>query len=310
MNTPPTSSEYIIMILNMKSAKKERIPSYKGYRQRLKEEKAANIKVEVGWWDEAKTRIMNELHLVVGTPILWEHLLDYCRAKNMVLGREIPMFVDEMVVQHIRDLIFQFYGSTLFCGENLSGSSYRSAELGAKTLVISQLGDEILHQVKLEAGLIFEEPDIVEDPQTVAAVALGTDYGADDDIPFEKHYVCPFEKFNQLVEETYCHLQFDHYNTVIDKCLKDLEDVAPGLDYDKVLKAAKKEANGKNNDDIIDKYLTKMARGHMKNEQIIIQGVELSNPNQVRVLNAAKSLFINSMVKDIKKRFVGNEKVK
>ena len=118
--------------------------------KKINEENAANIKVEVEWWQDAVIRVLDELHSIAGTPITWERLLDYCRARNLILGREAPFFVDELVLALIRELIFQYYGSTFFDGQDLSGSSFKSAELGTKILVVSQLGDEILKQVKIE----------------------------------------------------------------------------------------------------------------------------------------------------------------
>ena len=138
-------------------------------------------------------------------------------------------------------------------------------------------------------------------------MSLDNEYGETEDyLPFEHNQVYGFEEFDRLVEEAYCHLQFDHYNTVIDKCLKDFEDVAPGLEYKKVLKAAKKETKGKDDDEIIDKYLSKLARMHMRDEHIKVQDVELSRGTVAKlgVFKAAQDLFIFNIVKDIKKRFI------
>lgn len=297
----------------MTSVKFGRIPTFTDYchkGKKLNEENTANIKVEVEWWQDAVNQVLGELHCIAGTPVEWERLLDYCRARNLILGREAPFFVDELVLALIRELIFQYYGSTFFDGQDMSGSSFKSAELGTKILVVSQLGDEILKQVKIEAGLISVEPEEIESPNTVASVSLDSEYGEiEDDLPFESHkalhQVYGFEEFDKLVEEAYCHLQFDHYNTVIDKCLKDLEDVAPGLEYKKVLKAAKKETKGKDDDEIVDNYLSKLARVHMRDEQIRVQDVELSRGTVAKfgVFKAARDLFIFNIVEDIKKRF-------
>ena len=282
----------------------KKIVSFKDYYEKKKLNEAnTNIKVEIDWWDDAINLVMNELHIVAGTPIIWENLLDYCRAKWLVLGRETTFFVDELVRSHIRDLIFQNYGEALFCGEDLSGSAYENARLGTKILVVSQLSETILHQVKIEAG-VETKPEIPEDsPNTVASVSL--DDCSMDDFPYERK-VIDFVDFKKALNETYCHLQFDHYNTVIDKCLKDLEFAQDGgtIKYEKVLKRAKKEMDIEDDERCIDKYLAKLARRHMENEQISVDGADLNNitHTQVKVLKSAKNLFIYNMVEDLKGR--------
>lgn len=287
-----------------------KIDSFKDYCQkRTINEDNANIKVEIDWWDEAIEVVMNELHKVAGSPIGWDSLLDYCRAKWLVLGREITFFVNELVLAHIRDLIFQFYGESLFCGEDLSGSSHKNASLGTKILVVSQLGNTILHQVKVEAGIEIdpEKPDD-DSPNTVASVSLeGEDY-PEDDLPFERRVIV-FEDYTKALNETYCHLQFDHYNTVIDKCLKDLEPAQEKgtIVYDKVLKMARKEINESDDSKCIDKYLAKLARKHMEKEQITVGDVNLVDMDDMdytktKVLKSAKDLFTYNMVKDLKGR--------
>ena len=286
----------------------KRINTFKEYcrkERRLNEE--TNIKVEIDWWDDAIELVMSELREVSDSPIVWETLLDYCRAKWLVLGRETPLFVDELVLAHIRDLIFQNYGPTLFCGEDLSGTSSKNASLGAKILAVAQLSDTILHLVQVESGVLAEVPE--ESPKTVASVTLGADY---DDI-FERKNpgVYGFDDFTKALNEAYYHLQFDHFNTVLDKCLRDLESAQKDgvIDYDKVLKSAKKE--GKDDKDCMDTYLTNLVRKHMVDEQITIDGVDVRelSKSKVNVLKAARNLFTYHIVQEIYGR-MRDEKVK
>ena len=286
-----------------------KIDSFQDYCQkRTINEGNANIKVEIDWWDEAIEVVMNELHKVAGSPIGWDSLLDYCRAKWLVLGREITFFVNELVLAHIRDLIFQYYGESLFCGEDLSDSSHKNASLGTKILVVSQLGNTILHQVKVEAGIEVEPEKPDEYPNTVASVSLeGEDY-PEEDFPFERR-VIGLVDFSKALNETYCHLQFDHYNTVIDKCLKDLEPAQEKgtLVYGKVLKKAQEEIDESDDSMCIDKYLAKLAQKHMEKEQITVGDVNLAdmgdmNYTKSKVLKSAKDLFIFNMVEDLKGR--------
>ena len=301
----------------MNKKKFSRIPTFREYckgEKRLKENAAANIKVEIGWWQDCINIVMGELRSVSGDDCLdWEMLVDYCRARLQILGREVPLFVEEIVLSLIRDLVFQHYGSALYSSDKVSDSA-EDAALGTRILVVSQISDEILHKAKLEAGIEIESEKPVEDPATVVSVSLG-DGCADDDLPFEnkstlhnmnpnKNRVTGFADFDKAINEAYCGLQMEHFNTVVEKCLKDLEPEQENgtLDYDKLLKRAKKEVEGEKNDDrCIYKFLRKLAKEHMENEQITVDGIDFTDItfSKVEVLKAAQNLFIYHIIEEI-----------
>ena len=301
----------------MNKKKFRRIPTFREYckgEKKLKENAQANIKVEIDWWQDCIDIVLNELRLVSGGDCLdWEMLVDYCRARLLILGREVPLFVEEIVLTLIRDLVFQNFGSALYSSDKVSDSA-EDAALGTRILVVSQISDEILHKAKLEAGIEVEPEKPVEDPNTVVSVSLG-DGCADDDLPFEhksplhnmnpnKNRVTGFADFDKAINEAYCGLQMEHFNTVVEKCLKDLvpEQENGTLDYDKLLKRAKKEVEGEKNDDrCIYKFLRKLAKEHMENEQITVDGIDFTDItfSKVEVLKAAQNLFIYHIIEEI-----------
>lgn len=291
-----------------------RIPPFKEYwaakkQQKLNEENTPNIKVEVEWWNDAIDLVLRQIHSVAGEPIDWGTLVDYCRAKFLVLNREVPMVVEELVQAHIRDLVFQYFGEAIFNSNDPSLSSYQSSELGTKILAVSQVSGEILRIVKVESGLETKPEPEEESPNTVASVALDKCYYAEDDLPYENR-VCKFWDFNKKIDEAYCTLQFDHYNTVLNKCLKDLESFSEGgnIIFGKVLKKAKELYDCKNATECIDKYLTKIARKHMAGEEIKVQDVDLkdSNVTDEGVWKSARNLFVYNIVEDLRGRLVSN----
>lgn len=304
----------------MKKEKFRRLPSFREYckvEKRLKESAAANIKVEVDWWQDCICTVLDQLRSVSGEDIIdWGLLVDYCRARLLVLGRDVPSYIEDIVLSTIKDLVLQNYGSALFSSDNIT-NSFKEAELETRILVVSQIADEILHQVKVEAGLeVVPEPQI-EDPKTVASVSLDTDCYGDEELPFEhktqllhlnpnKNKVWGFKEYGEKINETYCHLQMDHYNTVVEKCLKDLEPQQEDgtLNYDKVLKRAKKEVDEKDDDKCIYKFLAKLAKEHMADEQVTIEGIDTTEVTfeKIEVLKAAQNLFIYNIVQDIKGR--------
>ena len=233
----------------------------------------------------------------------------------MVLGREVPMYVDEIVLSYIKDLVFEHYNTNLFA-DNYDQTA-KNTELGTRILIVAQISDEILHRVKIESGL-EKEPEIqLEDPNTVVSVSLDNGGCPVDDLPFEhktilhnltpnKNKVLGYKDYGDIVNETYCHLQMDHYNTVVEKCLKDLEteQEAGVLDYGKMLKRAKKEIDERDDDKCLYKFIAKLARKHMKSEQVSIEGIDTTDITfeKIEVLKAAQNLFIYNIVQDIKGR--------
>lgn len=114
-----------------------------------------------------------------------------------------------------------------------------------------------------------------------------------------------FAEYSALLQEAYGTLQFDQYNSVIDKCLNDLEREAPGLKFNNILDLAKKKVKGDDGEDNIDSYLYQLVETHMKDEPIKVQDTELddNSVNNDHVLKSARNLFIHHIVEDIKKRF-------
>lgn len=114
-----------------------------------------------------------------------------------------------------------------------------------------------------------------------------------------------FAEYSALLQEAYGTLQFDQYNSVIDKCLNDLERESPGLKFNNILDLAKKKVMGDDGEDSIDSYLYQLVETHMKDEPIKVQDTELddNSVNNDHVLKSARNLFIHHIVEDIKKRF-------
>lgn len=120
----------------------------------------------------------------------------------------------------------------------------------------------------------------------------------------KRNNVYGFAEYSELLQEAYCTLQFDHYNSVIDKCLNELEREAPGLKFNNILELTKKKVKGDDGEDCIDSYLYKLAETYMKDEPVKVQDAEMDDDstNNDHVLRTARNLFIYHIISDIKKR--------
>ena len=167
-----------------------------GNKQPIKENN--EVAIDVPFYQEAIDSTVDEFQEIAGNPIDWIRLIDYIKTKFLVIDRDVPGGDDGLVLAHIRDLLFQHYGDTILRGD-LGTMTYSTAEMGAKTLVMSQLANEILHKVRINAGLetpLEPEPD----PKPLSTVSLDTgDY--DDDLPFEHRHVAGFQDFSEVLKE-------------------------------------------------------------------------------------------------------------
>ncbi len=120
-----------------------------------------------------------------------------------------------------------------------------------------------------------------------------------------RNNVYGFTEYTELLQEAYCTLQFDHYNSVIDKCLNNIERESPGLRYNDVLELAKKKVKGDDGEDCIYSYLYKLAETHIKDEPIKVQDTEWNDDStdNDNVLRVARNLFFYHIISDLKKRF-------
>ena len=104
----------------MKKEKFRRLPTFREYCNggRIKENSTPNIKVEIEWWDDCIILILNELRSASESePIIWEKLVDYCRARLLVLGREVPLYVDEICSEESKKIVEDHLSQCSICKE-------------------------------------------------------------------------------------------------------------------------------------------------------------------------------------------------
>lgn len=183
----------------MDSKSQYQIPSFLEYYNSKKEEQelnedTANINVEVPFWDEAVSSITDEIIDLGGYANKWKNIVNYCKNKYLILGKETP---DDksLVHEHIRELLYQRYGQSLVNGEETTGLSYPRTTIGTKILVINQLADEILRTVQEKIGL-HDETIWQEDAETKSSVATVRMYDSEcDNDLWEKRMIQKFEDF-------------------------------------------------------------------------------------------------------------------
>lgn len=260
-------------------------------KQLLKEQN--EIAIDVPFYQDAIDAVIEDLHFIAGDPIDWNRLIAYIKVKNLIIDRETLVTDEDIIVGHVRDLLFQRYGDTILGGDCVSLTG-NTAAIGAKTLVISQLASDILHKVRVEAGLELE-PEPEPDPKPLSKVTLDYEYACDDDCYYGERRVAGFGNFSNLLKEDVDRLTIQHDDKALEFCLDKLEKEAGSLKYDDILKLVKKEGT------TLIGYLTGIADEYLETVTIELNGQKLKKENgdEKIVLKQAKKLFAHQIAKEI-----------
>jgi hypothetical protein len=252
------------------------------------------VAIDVPFYNEAVESVFNELRQIAGNPIDWRTLVDYIKVKFLVIDREVTGGDDCLVIAHVRDLLFNRYGDT-FIGGDYGCITCSSAEMGAKSLVISQLASDILRKVRINAGLEESEPEPEQKP--ITTVSLDFDDWDDDYYYGESRNirtVAGFGTFTSLVKESVDKLTVKYDKKALDYCRDKLKKAAGSLDFKDIVEVVDEEETT-----LVD-YLTGIAEEYLENAKIELNGKELkNNGDEKHILKQAKKLFAHEIAKEL-----------
>lgn len=251
------------------------------------------VAIDVPFWDEAISPdgpILNDLHYAAGNPVSWEGLVNYIKIKYQILDREDVVGDENLVISHLRDLLFQHYGDTILNG-NYGCLTYDSAEKGTKCLVISELANEIFRRLRIEAGKEeVLEPETTPEPQSKVSL----EYGYYEDLPFEqRRKVVGYEEFSKLINESVSKIKCEHDDRCLDYVLNVIQADCGGLNLDKIRETAKEE----NKD--INGYIARIVDDYLSKEGIELNGKTLKKEGEKAIFNQAKKLFSFQTAKEV-----------
>ena len=192
----------------------KRIGTFKEFLRQQRQQKINEaIKIECTWWDQAIIEVVQELESECNGILEWDSIINFCKDKWAILGRTLPQpeFDDNLLTQHIKDLIFQFHGNSFYTDWKCD-YGWDNQQIHSKGLVIEELAAVILGKVK-EKTKPEGEPDTGEiagtlsDQEKVTMVPMKPAYISDDcedeyydDLPFEgKRPVKTFIEYTETV---------------------------------------------------------------------------------------------------------------
>ena len=245
----------------------------------------SEVSIEVPFWDDAIQLLLGKIHRIAGEPISWEKLVNYVKNKFIITGRDLIEDEDKLVLAYISDALFQEYGESWLDGDVLY--NYSTAELGGKALVLSTLAEEILHQIKQEAG---QEPQPEPEPtRTVSKVYLTDPYDFDDDCGEAR--VAGFDRFSKLLKESVDRITTQDDGNTLDYVLNKIEKDAGSLKLDDIHNVIQEDEYKS-----ITDYVTSIAEEHMQDYKIKLNGSDMVDKN---VLKEARKLFAHQIAKDV-----------
>ena len=245
----------------------------------------SEVSIEVPFWDAAIQLLLDKTHGIAGKPISWEKLVNSVKNKFIITGRDLIEDEDKLVLAYISDALFQEYGESWLDGDVLY--NYSTAELGGKALVLSTLAEEILHQIKQEAG---QEPQPEPEPtRTVSKVYLTDPYDFDDDCGEAR--VAGFDRFSKLLKESVDRITTQDDGNTLDYVLNKIEKDAGSLKLDDIHNVIQEDEYKS-----ITDYVTSIAEEHMQDFKIKLNGADMVDKN---VLKEARKLFAHQIAKDV-----------
>jgi hypothetical protein len=253
------------------------------------------ISIDVPFYNQAIEDTVSELQLIAGNPIDWRTLIDYIKVKFLIIDRNVLGSDDDLVVAHVRDLLFWKFGDT-FLGGDAGSITYDTATMGAKSLVLSQIANDILHKVRVDAGL-ENPPEPEQEQKPISTVSLDYDAWGDDCYYGENKQVrrvTGYGDFSNLVKESVDKLTVQHDEKAVEYCLSKLKKKTGSLKLDDIEKAANKE-----NTTLVD-YLVGIAEEYLENATIELNGNKLKqNGDEKIVFEQAKKLFAHELAKEL-----------
>lgn len=271
----------------------KRIRSFKGFlhQQRMKKINEANVNIECDWWDACIVEVIQEIDKECSGFFVWETIIKYCKDKWSILGRTLPQpeYDDNILTQHIKDLIFQFHGDSFYTDWKCD-LGWDNQQVHSKGLVIEELAAVILEKVK-EKAKPQGEPETgnptgtLSDREEVKMVPMKPASSYDDeyceDLPFEYEshrveHVKGFNDFTKKLNETVGVIEISCQEKCIQYCLDRIKKEVGNYDPDEIFKVAGQAADPKVKARMVLLYVKDMVIDYLSSEKAQLAVVDVN----------------------------------
>ena len=254
------------------------------HQQRVKKINEAKVNIECDWWDACIVEVMQKLQDECLGILDWDAIIKYCKDKWAILGRPLPQpeYDDNILTQHIKDLIFQFHGDSLYTDWKCD-VGWNNQQVHSKGLVIEELAAVILDKVR-EKTNPEGEPDtgdttgtlLDREKTTLVPMTPVSSYDCEDeyceDLPYEyeSHKVKPvkgFEAYTKALNETVAIIDMASQEACINYCLDRIKKEVGSYDPQEMLNMALEAADPKVKARLVLLYVKDMVTDYLSKEK-------------------------------------------
>lgn len=255
------------------------------HQQRMKQINEAKVNIECDWWDACIVEVMQELETECLGILDWDAIIKYCKDKWAILGRPLPQpeYDDNILTQHIKDLIFQFHGDSFYTDWKCD-VGWDNQQVHSKGLVIEELAAVILDKVREKTkpegepdtgkttGTLLDREEIKMVPMKPAPVYDGCEDEYCEDLPheYESHKVKPVRKFNdytKMLMETVGIIDCTCQEECIKYCMDRIKEEVGSYDPDEIFNVAGQAADPKVKARLVLLYVKDMVTDYLSKEK-------------------------------------------
>lgn len=272
----------------------KRIGTFKKFlsQQRLMKINEANVNIECDWWDQAIIEVLQEIEKECNGCLDWKTIIQYCKNKWIILGRTLPQpeYDDNLLTQHIKDLIFQFHGDSFYTDWKCD-YGWDNQQVHSKGLVIEELAAVILEKVR-EKAKPQGEPETgnptgtLSDREKVTMVPMKPAPSYEDeyceDLPYEYeshrvNHVKGFKEFSKSINETVGIIEMACQEKCIQYCLDRIKKEVGSYDPEQTLKVAVEAADPKVKARLVLLYVEDMVIDYLSSEKAQLAVVDVNS---------------------------------
>lgn len=298
----------------------KRLGTFKQFLRQQRQQKINEaIKIECTWWDQAIIEVMQELETECDGILEWDKIISFCKQKWAILGRTLPQpeFDDNLLTQHLKDLIFQFHGNSFYTDWKCD-YGWDNQQIHSKGLVIEELAAVILDKVKEKTkpqgepdtgnttGTLSDREEIKMVPMKPAPVYDD----CDDDLPFEGKRVRPvksFKDYSKMLKETVAMIDCDSQEDCINYALDVIKKLVGSLDANEIADYSYQTACTEVKTKLVLGLVKGIVYDYLTNQKGQVKIVGIGNPKDVKD-NVPEDVFdqgLNILCDDIADEILG-----
>lgn len=295
----------------------KRIGTFKEFlkEQRQKRINEAKVNIECDWWDACIVEVMQALEDECQGFLVWETIIKYCKDKWAILGRSLPIpdYDDNLLTQHIKDLIFQFHGNSFYTDWKCD-YGWDNQQVHSKGLVIEELAAVILAKVKEKTkpegepdtgettGTLSDREEIKMVPMKPAPVYDDCEDEYCEDLPYESHKVRPvkgFHEYTKSLNETVGIIEISCQEKCIQYCLDRIMEEVGSYNADEIFNVASQTVDPKVKARIVFLYVKDMVIDYLSGEKAQLAVVNTNGNKGKDIPKEALENGLDVLYKDI-----------